>query len=112
MMSNVTCLNCGWVHFAYNRQQAESAILRFNTYFDSLPYQKQKEYYGGIKFVDGKMAYGEPQKSSMDRYVRCMQCGGSYTNFRDTIDGDCPSGCTINPILHYGEHDVSVFDPR
>lgn len=27
----------------------------------------------------------------------------TYKNFRDAVDGDCPSGITINPILDRNE---------
>lgn len=99
----VTCKRCGWVHFAYSRQRAAEEVARFNTYFDSLPYEKQKEYYGGIKFVDGVMTYGEPQKATIGRYESCGQCRGHYRDFRDALDEDCPRGCTVSPILHYNE---------
>jgi uncharacterized OB-fold protein len=82
----VTCKNCGWVHFPLTREEAIEEVEKFNKYFDSLTEQKQKYYYNG-------------RKSDISHYEKCFNCGGDYTNFRLSIDGDCPDGVTIQPII-------------
>lgn len=83
-MSNlVTCNKCNWVSFGVTREFAEAEVKQFNEYFDGLTVEKQELYYGG-------------QKSSAYHYT-CLVCGGS--SFRPSIDGDCPQGCTINPVI-------------
>lgn len=82
----VTCKACGWVSFAVTRKFAENAVRRFNEYFDRLTYEQQQAYYGG-------------GKSSIQDYELCFRCGGGYKNFRKAKKDDCPSGCTINPII-------------
>jgi hypothetical protein len=85
-MNTRTCNKCDWVHFAVSRADAESEVARFNAYFDSLPKEKQELYYGG-------------KNSSIEEYERCLACGNSYKDFRPAKHGDCPSGCTLNPII-------------
>ena len=82
----ITCNKCGWVAFQVSRKSAEAEVKRFNEYYDTLSKKEQKDYYGG-------------KKSTIDFYERCMLCGGSYTNFRNAVKGDCPDGVTINPII-------------
>lgn len=84
---NITCLNCGWVHFQVSRKQAENEIKRFNEYFEALPMQQQEDFYGG-------------KESSIYQYEHCFSCGGSYKNFRDYRTGDCPDGCTLQSIIN------------
>ena len=86
-MSCRTCNNCGWVHFGVTREFAETEVAKFNAYFDGLSGEKQQDYYGG-------------RKSSIRQYEKCFFCGGSYENFRPFVDGDCPTGCTIQPIIY------------
>lgn len=31
----------------------------------------------------------------------CQFCGNSYENFRDSVDGDCPDGATLNAIREF-----------
>lgn len=83
---SVTCLKCGWVSFEVSRKYAEDEAARFNAFFDTLTPEQQQDYYGG-------------KKATITFYEHCMLCGGSYTNFRPSRQGDCPDGCTINPIL-------------
>lgn len=80
-----TCLKCGWVHFGVTRQHAEDEVSRFNTYFDTLD-------------QDGKDSFGN-KKSSIRHYERCFFCSGPWTNFRPYLEGDCPEGVTIQPII-------------
>lgn len=37
--------------------------------------------------------------SSIRRHERCFRCGNSYRDFRPSVAGDCPDGCTIQPII-------------
>jgi len=87
---NRTCNKCGWVHFAVTREHAEEEVRRFNEYFDGLTEEKQQDYYSG-------------NKSSIKSYEKCFCCGNEYTNFRESVDGDCPVGCTIQPIIYQPE---------
>lgn len=80
----VTCNKCNWVSFAVTRQEAEQQIATFNKYFETLSKQQQQDYYGG-------------KGSSIDNYT-CLYCNGS--DFRPSQDGDCPDGCTINPVIY------------
>ena len=41
-------------------------------------------------------SYGGP--ATMDDYTFCFFCGNTYKNFRPAKAGDCPNGCTIQPI--------------
>lgn len=82
-MNYVTCIKCGWVSFSVSRKYAEEQIKKFSDYFDSLSKEKQKEFYNGKKF-------------SLKDYS-CMLCGG--LKFRKFQNGDCPDGCTLNPVI-------------
>lgn len=81
---NVTCNKCGRVHFGVTREDAQAEVDRFNRYFDTLTPENQ-EMFG--------------RRSSIDSYERCIACGNPYTNFRPSQPGDCPDGCTINPVI-------------
>lgn len=35
----------------------------------------------------------------MSHYEHCHRCGGSYKNFREYKEGDCPDGVTMSPII-------------
>jgi len=83
---NMTCKKCGWVAFQVSRKHAESEVKRFNEYFNTLSKKEQDDYYGG-------------KGSSIHQYEHCMLCDGSYKNFRDSIPGDVPDGCTLSPII-------------
>lgn len=89
-----TCLSCGWVHFGVTRQYAEDQVARFNEYFSTLSPEVQQSFYGG-------------HGATLDDYLRCGLCSGSFTNFRDAVEGDCPDGCTIGPIIHEPEASTS-----
>lgn len=82
----VTCLKCGWVAFQVSRESAIREFTSFNEYYDTLTPKEQEDYYGS-------------KKSSIRFYEHCMFCDGSYQNFRDSQEGDCPDGCTLNPII-------------
>jgi hypothetical protein len=78
---NVTCLECGWVHFAVTRESAERAVADFNAYYDAWPKETQ-EMYGG--------------PADIKNYLSCW-CGSQ--SFRKAEAGDCPDGVTIGPVI-------------
>lgn len=80
-----TCLKCGRVAFGVTRSYAEIEAAGFNEYFDTLN-------------EDGRDQFGN-RRSSVGDYERCLRCGGPHTNFRDAVEGDCPAGCTLSPII-------------
>ena len=82
-----TCNKCGWVHFGVSLEKAKAEVESFNNYFDTLTPEKQTKSYGG-------------KKASIENYKKCDRCGNSYKNFRRSGTDDCPSGCTVNPILN------------
>lgn len=86
----VTCNQCGYVMFAVTLEYARREVSDFNKFFWGLEEQKRNDYYGG-------------KPSSLKNYCKCINCGGTFKNFRPAIAGDCPDGCTINPVLHYTE---------
>lgn len=81
-----TCNKCGRVAFAVSRAYAETEVAKFNTWFEQQT-QETKDMYGG-------------EGSSIEEYERCLMCGGSYENFREAKEGDCPNGCTLSPIIY------------
>lgn len=83
---SVTCCNCGWVAMEVSRKFAENEVKRFNDFFNTLSKKEQNDYYGG-------------KGATITFYECCFLCGGSYKNFRDFQPGDCPDGCTLNPII-------------
>jgi hypothetical protein len=85
-MKQVTCNNCGWVHFAVTREYAENQTEDFNKYFDSLSVEDRNKYYSG-------------RKSTIRSYEHCFRCDNPYTDFSPAEEGDCPDGCTIQPII-------------
>jgi len=84
-ISHRTCLKCGTVAFGVSRAFAEDGVVRFNAYFDTLP-------------PEGKDMFGN-RHSSITQYEHCIRCDNSFANFRDALPGDCPDGCTLNPII-------------
>jgi hypothetical protein len=77
-------LVCGWVHIGVSRKYAEKAVKNFNAYFDALPKAEQQLYY---------------QKANIAQYESCALCGAHYSQMRKYIDGDCPDGATLGPII-------------
>jgi hypothetical protein len=91
IMISVICNYCGWIHFSYTRKEAQAEVDSFNIYYNTLPRQKQEDYYGG-------------KCSHIRKYESCGGCGASYTNFRLLQPGEGPTGCfTISPIIHFSE---------
>lgn len=84
-MSERTCNKCGRVAFGVAREWAEEQVERFNEFFHRSD-DKTRESYGN-------------RRSTIGSYERCMQCGAPHTDFRDAVDGDCPIGCTLSPII-------------
>lgn len=85
-MTNSTCNNCGWVHFTVTREYAEQQVIDFNAYYDALSPADQQSFYGG-------------RKPSVQSYEHCFRCNNTYKDFRPSEPGDCPDGCTIQPII-------------
>lgn len=82
-----TCNNCGWVHFGVSRKFAIGEVNSFKKFYDKLSRQEQLDFYGG-------------KTSSLRNYEHCFNCDSVYTNFRDSVPGDCPDGCTLQPIIY------------
>ena len=82
-----TCNRCGWVAFGVTRAFAEAEVERFNAFYQSSP-PEVRECYGG--------------PSSVAHYECCNRCGNGYTGFHDSVKGDCPADCTLNPIIGGG----------
>ena len=81
----VTCNNCGWVHFEVTRAFAEQQVAAFNAHYETLSDEAKSHY--------------STKQATIEPYERCNSCRGSYKNFRPAVDGDCPKFCTINPII-------------
>jgi len=86
-MKFVTCNNCGWVHMGVSADFAKAEVEKFNQYWELMT-PESREMYGN-------------HKASLETYLECGTCGNPYKNFRESVEGDCPSGCTIGPILHF-----------
>lgn len=80
-MSLVTCKHCRWVSYAVTREDAEREVARFNAYYEQQPKEIQADFGG---------------PSTLARY-RCLVCGGA--EFKPFMDGDCPGGCTVAPVI-------------
>lgn len=79
-----TCSNCGEVHMTVTREYATHQVVTFNLFYEKL-HIKEKGHYG--------------RPATVDEYEKCKECGGSYKEFQDYREGDCPEGCTLNPIM-------------
>lgn len=89
-MSNVTCNKCGWVHFAVTLEYVQQWKADWKQWCKEWDVKRLKGF--GIK----------NRKPPSDKsYYRCFFCGNPYTDFRASKAGDCPDGCTIQPILGY-----------
>lgn len=82
-----TCKKCGWVHFAVTLEHALDELCRFHRYYNSLSKKQQRENYGSCP-------------ASIRDYAYCDRCGAHYRDFRASKKDDCPSGCTIGPIIY------------
>jgi len=88
-MPQCTCNKCGWVHMAVTRKFAEEQVTEFNTFYASLSFDEQMQFYRG-------------SCSSIKSYERCFFCGQTEGDFRKAKDRDCPVGCTIQPTIWEG----------
>lgn len=96
----VTCNKCGWVHYAITREEAEQNVKTFCDYYDNADLETKKFFNSlNTSIIPDKYDRNELFRT----YTVCMSCGNSYTNFRPSKAGDCPMGCTLNPILHFDE---------
>lgn len=89
---NVTCLNCGWVHFSVSKDYVNNWQEEWKKYWPTLD-------------KEGREMFGLPDgpPGPEEEYYKCFFCRGSYKNFRDSKLNDCPDGCTIQPILDRNE---------
>lgn len=83
-----TCNHCGWVHMGVTRQFAENAVAEFNIFFETQT-PEVREMYGN-------------KPASITAYEHCFRCGGPHTDMRESKAGDCPDGCTLQPIIVEG----------
>lgn len=90
-MTNVTCTNCGWVHFAVTREYAEEESRKFMEFYETQPKRVQNCYGKNTTYYD-----------VFANYVGCDLCKGN--DFRPSVEGDVPNGCTIGPVIW--ENDV------
>lgn len=84
----MTCKNCGWVHFGVSKQHVNDWNIRWIELCKTQPEEWLQSF--GIK---------NRIPPSDKIYYQCFFCGGPHTNFRESKPGDCPEGCTIQPIL-------------
>ena len=90
-MSIYVCNKCGWAHMGLTKESIEKSATEFVDYYNTLPADKQKDYYG-----DREVTY----KDLVERYNHCFNCGGSHLNFHPEVPEDkIPYGCTIQGIL-------------
>ena len=76
--------SCGWCHFGMTKSECQTSVDEFNRFFDAAT-DEVRGHYGN-------------KKVSIADYQHCFFCGRSYTNFVDAKPGDCPDGCTLQPI--------------
>jgi len=81
-MKEVTCNNCGTVHFTLDLKTATDMISNSNE-------------------IRTNLKYPEDRLLTIDMYKLCKFCGNGYENFRDSIDSDAPRGVTLQPVLEY-----------
>jgi len=80
-----TCRKCGRVHVGISAQEALDSVERFNEFYDSASEEVQVNY---------------GSRASIDNYLSCFGCGGKQ--FRKSVEGDCPEGTTISPVIWEG----------
>ncbi len=85
-MKERTCNKCGRVAFAVTYEAAQAEVDSFNAMYDELTEGEKQRWYGG-------------HGATIKNYERCLGCGNSWKDFRDAVDGDCPDGCTMSPII-------------
>ena len=80
-----TCNRCGRVAFGVTREYAEEQVASMNQFLDRAT-------------ADVRESYGN-RRAGIEAYERCFHCGGPHTDFRDAKEGDCPVGCTLQPVI-------------
>jgi hypothetical protein len=88
MNNFVTCLNCGWVHFQVDTAYIDKWEADWKVFWAKSTEETREMY--GCK---------DAPPTREEEYLKCFNCNGSYKNFRDAREDDCPDGCTIQPIL-------------
>ena len=83
----VKCGKCGWVHFPVTTQHAMDSVAHFNCFYELLSDEKKHEYYNN-------------RPASLGDYMYCSYCGHTFKDFVPALPGDCPTGCTIGPIIY------------
>lgn len=81
-MINVTCTQCGWVHMGYTRAQAAQEAAEYNEWH-------------ALNAASADLANTSPM--TVEDYIGCDRCGG--LEFRPSVEGDCPDGSTIGPVI-------------
>ncbi len=83
---DVTCNNCGRVHFGISRDEAEEAVDDFNKMYEDLTPAEQHRYYstGAV---------------TIEQYEKCIRCGNTHEDFRLAKENDCPRGVTTSAII-------------
>lgn len=81
---NVTCMKCGWVHFAVDMTYVISQTRRANKYRLERPYSD----------LNAPVKY--------DHYRTCRRCHTVNPPLRESLPGDCSRGVTLNAILWQG----------
>ena len=104
MRKNVTCNNCGWVHFAVTRAHAKTQSKEFADFWNAASIDTKLCYFK-LGTTPAELPKTYDADKHFARYTSCFQCGESYKNFRESKEDDCPIGCTIQPILDYKEFD-------
>ena len=88
LLGYVTCNKCKEVRMGVSIHFAVDEVNDFNRYYDGLSPEKQLE---------------RGSRSDIANYLKCG-CGNPHTNFRPSLDSDCPDGCTICSILHFSQN--------
>ena len=101
VVKNVTCTNCGWVHFGVSKKYMDQQAKEFAEYFNSSNLETKKLFWN--EKYRGPIPDKYPIDQHIKSYFHCARCGESYKNFRESKENDCPDGCTIGPILDFRE---------
>lgn len=78
-MKMVKCSQCGWVHVAISRADAEEQVASVNLWLAS--------------------SHENSPPASMDQYLHCFRCGAPFSYFVLALPGDAPSGATLQACV-------------
>ena len=78
-MEEVKCPQCGWVHVAISRSDAEDQVASVNRYL-------------------ARSDESSPP-ASMEQYLHCFRCGAPSSIFVPALPGDAPSGVTLQACV-------------